>query len=145
MNEDNTCAYSVMRMKVIIILDWESTGRGSKSTAREKAKRHNPTHDNFSISCRSFIFLFLLRQGICIYGRDGVWFPCLVWTLSFFMNRFSLLESLLSPEQVSALRAVQSGLERDPTCLDRASTETVPNCYTEEATPPTKTEETTNA
>lgn len=62
-----------------------------------------------------------------------------------FMNRFSLLESLLSPEQVSALRAVQEGLERDPTCLDRASTETVPNCYTEEATPPTKTEETTNA
>lgn len=61
------------------------------------------------------------------------------------MNRFSLLESLLSPEQVSALRAVQSGLERDPTCLNRVSTETVPNCYTEGSSLPTKTEETNNA
>lgn len=49
MNEDNTCTYSVMRMKVIIILDWESTGQGSKSTPREKAKRHHSTRDNFSI------------------------------------------------------------------------------------------------
>lgn len=63
------------------------------------------------------------------------------------MNRFSLLESLLSPEQVSALRAVQSGLERDPTCLERPSDRkvSVPICYIEEATPPTKTEETNNA
>lgn len=62
------------------------------------------------------------------------------------MNRFSLLESLLSPEQVTALRAVQLGLEKDPTCLERVSDRkvSVPNCYTEEATPPT-IEETNNA
>lgn len=47
----------------------------------------------------------------------------------FPMNRFSLLESLLSAEQVEQLRLVQAGLEKDPTCLDRPSTESVPNCY----------------
>ena len=70
---------------------------------------------------------------------------------SFFesplVTKFSFLSALLTPEQLSSLRTVQAGLERDPTCLDRAPTETVPNCYTEEASPPTLTnnEETNNA
>ena len=110
----------------------ESEGRGSKSTAHEKAKRHISTHDNFSISRRSFLFLFYSGKALA-FGK-GRWYGSLVsFSALPFMNRFSLLESLLSPEQVSALRAVQSGLERDPTCLDRVSTETVPNCYTEES------------
>lgn len=60
---------------------------------------------------------------------------------SFLMDRFSLLSSLLSDEQRAALRVVQAGLAADPTCLDRASIESVPNCYTEEAPPPAAEEQ----
>lgn len=49
----------------------ESTGRGSKSTPREKAKRHIPTHDNFSISRRSFIFLFYSDKAFAFMGEMG--------------------------------------------------------------------------
>lgn len=73
MNEDNTCAHSVMRMKVIIIPNRESTGRGSKSTPREKAKRNFPTHDNFSISRRSFAFLsYLLQRHLPSFLEGGM-------------------------------------------------------------------------
>ncbi len=57
MNEDNTRAHSVMRIVVGMIRIQESTGRGSKYTAREKAKRHNSTRDNISIFPGFFIYV----------------------------------------------------------------------------------------
>lgn len=47
-DRDNTRAHGVSNRKVIIIPIQEIDRQGSKSTPREKAKRHFPTHDNFS-------------------------------------------------------------------------------------------------